>query len=1068
MPFIHEDTTIISSAPAPVEADVAAPAIEAAAVDIDQQISGMILACSKAKSSEARQSAANELTVQVVKALGLQKAFSTGTILPLLQKSATDKKDNGAREGAMFAIASLATLGLSVLPYILATLPLTIEGCGDKLKPVAKAGKVAFDATIALVKLVPVSIKSVLPYFYQMLASEKTSWQGKVAALTALEEFAALAPNFVDRNLPEIIPVVVSNIWDSKPEVKSAAGKALTAVCKTVTNPDLHPFIPQLVTTMKDPKQVSETVYKLASTTFVTTVEAPSLAIMAPILYRGLAEPARATLRQTSVIIDNMCKLVEVPAHAEQFLPKLLPGLDRCIETAADPELRQVATRARATLVRVAGGNAKLEVEDESVKFAKATQEAVVALKDVIASVAPEAIVDATTLTFVGQLCTAFDDVRNYQDDAWAALSLFFESQVAPAASAAIYSSINAHFTAVNAKRGQRIIESDPEEGEELCNCEFSLAYGGMILLNNTHFRLTRGQRYGLCGPNGVGKSTLMRAIANGQLEGFPSADVLKTVFVEHNLQASDAEKAVLEFVTSDPAFATTERNTIIDTLASVGFDAAKQAMSVAALSGGWKMKLELARAMLMQADILLLDEPTNHLDVSNVAWLTKYLNSLKNVTSIIVSHDSGFLDNVCSHIIHYEHMKLKTYKGNLSAFVKVKPEAKSYYQLSNANIAFKFPEPGFLEGIKSKDRAILKMMKVGFQYPNTPKPTVTDVSLQVSLSSRVAVVGPNGAGKSTVIKVLTGETEATSGDVWKHPTLRVAYVAQHAFHHIEQHLDKTPNEYIRWRFQTGEDREEAAKITRQLTPEELKKFEQIVVIDGEKRKMENIMGRRAAKRSFEYEIKWQNKSWDDNSWLSRNKLEDMGLEKFLKIYDEKEAAREGLFKRPLTAVNVEKHLADVGLPAEFASHSRIRGLSGGQKVKVVIAAAMWNNPHILVLDEPTNYLDRDSLGALAAAIKEFGGGVVMVSHHTEFTGAICNEVWTLCDGKLTIDGNNTPQVVEKIEQKEQLESIDAFGNTVKAKSTRTLSRKEKMQRDKRRAMKIKNGEPLSSDDEDC
>jgi len=93
--------------------------------------------------------------------------------------------------------------------------------------------------------------------------------------------------------------------------------------------------------------------------------------------------------------------------------------------------------------------------------------------------------------------------------------------------------------------------------------------------------------------------------------------------------------------------------------------------------------------------------------------------------------------------------------------------------------------------------------------------------------------LGPNGAGKSTVIKVLTGETEPTDGEVWKHPTLRVAYVAQHAFHHIEQHLDKTPNEYIRWRYEAGEDRELASKITRQLTPEEYEKMQQIIVIDG-------------------------------------------------------------------------------------------------------------------------------------------------------------------------------------------------------------------------------------------
>eukprot|EP01111_Echinosteliopsis_oligospora_P002891 TRINITY_DN1461_c0_g1_i1.p1 TRINITY_DN1461_c0_g1~~TRINITY_DN1461_c0_g1_i1.p1 ORF type:complete len:217 (+),score=49.51 TRINITY_DN1461_c0_g1_i1:1-651(+) len=216
-----------------------------------------------------------------------------------------------------------------------------------------------------------------------------------------------------------------------------------------------------------------------------------------------------------------------------------------------------------------------------------------------------------------------------------------------------------------------------------------------------------------------------MRAIANGQLDGFPGKDVLKTVFVEHNLQASDAEKPVLEFVSSDPEFAGMDISNIKQALMTVGFNEERQAQAVGALSGGWKMKLELARAMLLKADILLLDEPTNHLDVTNVAWLTNYLNSLTTATSIIVSHDSKFLDDVCTHILHYEHRKLGNYKGNLSKFVEIKPEAKSYYELSAARFSFKFPEPGFLDGVKSTDKAILKMTNVSYQYPNTRLPTI-------------------------------------------------------------------------------------------------------------------------------------------------------------------------------------------------------------------------------------------------------------------------------------------------------------------------------------------------------
>merc|ERR1712187_276006 len=102
-------------------------------------------------------------------------------------------------------------------------------------------------------------------------------------------------------------------------------------------------------------------------------------------------------------------------------------------------------------------------------------------------------------------------------------------------------------------------------------------------------------------------------------------------------------------------------------------------------LSGGWRMKLTLARAMLQKADILLLDEPTNHLDVINVAWVKNYLNSLSDVTSIIVSHDSGLLNDCCTNILSFDHLKLKSFKGNLDEYVKVNPSARSYFSLTAA-----------------------------------------------------------------------------------------------------------------------------------------------------------------------------------------------------------------------------------------------------------------------------------------------------------------------------------------------------------------------------------------------
>lgn len=135
---------------------------------------------------------------------------------------------------------------------------------------------------------------------------------------------------------------------------------------------------------------------------------------------------------------------------------------------------------------------------------------------------------------------------------------------------------------------------------------------------------------------------------------------------------------------------------------------------------------------------------------------------------------------------------------------------------------------------------------------------------------------------------------------------------------------------------------------------------------------------------------------------ISRETLLDLGFQKLVQEFDDHEASREGLGYRVLEPKVISKHFEDVGLDPEIANHNEISGLSGGQKVKVVLAGAMWNNPHLLVLDEPTNFLDRDSLGGLAVAIRDYKGGVVMISHNEEFVGALCPEQWHVANGRMT------------------------------------------------------------------
>ncbi|RUP48432.1 armadillo-type protein [Jimgerdemannia flammicorona] len=986
-------------------------------------------------------------------------------VLSTLPAQLNNKKDAKAREAALTTIAAL-TANHENEPYLLALLPTILELLADKQASVRTAASVASNAIVH--SLNPNATKTLLPTLYAGIEYSR-KWQTKNGTLTLISVLVKTAPQQIIHHIPEIIPLVSECMWDSKDEVRVSAKATMTTVCGLISNKDIEQFIPALISCIANPEEVSSCIRKLGATTFVQAVEAPTMVIMVPVLSRGLNERQNAIRRLTAVIIDNMSKLVESPSIAAPFLPKLLPGLKKLEDEVADPECRTVVAKAYATLLRVSGADKDGNIKEAAVEAKLSEEDVTESLKAILKPYGEIDTFFAPTVAYVTSLGFQLIENKDFESASWTAavtpyLVAFLTQAEAEAVSAAFLAKC---FQQSTSKATE---EEDNEEGEDLCKCEFSLAYGAKILLSRATLHLKRGRRYGLCGANGTGKSTLMRAIANEQVEGFPPKEELRTVYVEHDIDGSHAEAAIIDFIVNDPEFAGQHRDEIVKALQSVGFTDTMLQSPVGSLSGGWKMKLALARAILKNADILLLDEPTNHLDVVNVAWLENYLTGLKDVTSMIVSHDSGFLDNVCTDIIHYESFKLRRYKGNLSEFVKKVPEAQSYYELGAAQISFAFPEPGFLEGVKTKEKAILKMRDVAFQYPGTPKPQLTDITFQCSLSSRIAVIGPNGAGKSTAIKLLTGELEPASGTVWKHPNLRIAYVAQHAFHHIEKHQDVTPNQYIQWRYQSGEDREELEKVARQITDEEAKAMAKVHVIDGAKKVVESLVSRRKLKQSYEYEVAWLNHSSTDNTWLPRKQLEDMGLEKMINECDAQEAAKLGL-TRPLTQKEIEKHLNDVGLEPEFGTHSHIRGLSGGQKVKLVIAAAMWNKPHMLVLDEPTNYLDRESLGALATAIKNYGGGVVIITHNSQFSSALCTEVWAINNGQLVASGHNWvsgqgsgPRIVEK----EGEDIVDAAGNTIKAvKKQGKLTGKELRQKRKERQARRKRGEDVSDDEDD-
>merc|ERR1711862_921880 len=148
--------------------------------------------------------------------------------------------------------------------------------------------------------------------------------------------------------------------------------------------------------------------------------------------------------------------------------------------------------------------------------------------------------------------------------------------------------------------------------------------------------------------------------------------------------------------------------------------------------------------------------------------------------------------------------------------------------------------------------------------------------------------------------------------------------------------------------------------------------------------------------KNYIYEVKWMHKPVENNSWVERDTLLEMGYSKIVNKKDEQEAAAAGLLSKPLTQQGVEKALKDFGVDSEAASHQPLASLSHGQRVKVVICASCWQNPHIIILDEPTNYLDRDAQGALVRGLESFQGGVVIISHNEEFTDSVCSQKWIM------------------------------------------------------------------------
>lgn len=516
---------------------------------------------------------------------------------------------------------------------------------------------------------------------------------------------------------------------------------------------------------------------------------------------------------------------------------------------------------------------------------------------------------------------------------------------------------------------------------------KFSISAHGKELFVNADLYIVAGRRYGLVGPNGKGKTTLLKHIANRALSIPPNIDVLlceqevvadetpavqavlradtkrlRLLEEERRLQgqleqgddtaAEKLEKVYEELRATGAAAAEAKARRI---LAGLGFDPEMQNRPTQKFSGGWRMRVSLARALFMEPTLLMLDEPTNHLDLNAVIWLNNYLQGWRK-TLLIVSHDQGFLDDVCTDIIHLDTQRLHYYRGNYMTFKKMyqqkqkellkqyEKQEKKLKELKAGGKSTKQAEKQTKEVLTRKQQKcrrknqdeesqeppeLLKRPKeytVRFTFPDPPplsppvlglhgvtfgyegqKPLFKNLDFGIDMDSRICIVGPNGVGKSTLLLLLTGKLTPTNGEMRKNHRLKIGFFNQQ---YAEQlHMEETPTEYLQ--------------------------------------------------RSF-------NLPYQD----ARKCLGRFGLE-------------------------------------SHAHTIQICKLSGGQKARVVFAELACREPDVLILDEPTNNLDIESIDALGEAINDYKGAVIVVSHDARLITETNCQLWVVEEqGVSQIDGD--------------------------------------------------------------
>lgn len=499
---------------------------------------------------------------------------------------------------------------------------------------------------------------------------------------------------------------------------------------------------------------------------------------------------------------------------------------------------------------------------------------------------------------------------------------------------------------------------------------DLTLKRGQTVLLENANATIHTGQKIGLVGKNGCGKSSLLALLKNelhaegGEVsypknwsiawvnQETPALDISALDYVilgdrEYTRLTAELDKAnrdnngnLIATLHSqlDTIDAWTIQSRAATLLDGLGFSQAQFALPVKFFSGGWRMRLNLAQALICRSDLLLLDEPTNHLDLDTVIWLEKWLAQYRG-TLVLISHDRDFLDPIIDRVFHIEQQKIFDYTGNYSSFEIQRAtklaQQNSAYQQQQLKIAHlqKFIDRFKAKATKAKQaqsrmKALEKMELIAPAYADSPfsfefreplslpspllmmekvsagyaeKTVLQSVKLNLVPGSRIGLLGQNGAGKSTLIKLLAGEIPPQSGQIQLAKGVQLGYFAQHQLDTLRE--EESPLWHL-------------TRLAPDKTEQELRNYLGGFAFHGDKVKQ------------------------------------------------------------------------------------AIGSFSGGEKARLVLALIVWQRPNLLLLDEPTNHLDLDMRQALTEALTQYEGSLVIVSHDRHLLRSTVNEFYLVHDGK--------------------------------------------------------------------